>query len=34
LVDAVAQRLQQEGFLLAEDEQRITREAREPYLGF
>jgi hypothetical protein len=34
LVDAAAQRLQQEGFLLAEDAQRIMREARELYLGF
>jgi len=34
LVDAAAQRLQQEGFLLAEDAQRLTREARELYLGF
>ena len=34
LVDAAAQRLQQEGFLLAEDAQRITCEARELYLGF
>ncbi|MDB5809819.1 MAG: hypothetical protein JWN94_1941 [Betaproteobacteria bacterium] len=34
LVDAAAQRLQQEGFLLPEDAQRISREARELYLGF
>jgi hypothetical protein len=34
LVDAAAQRLQQEGFLLAEDAQRIRNEARELYLGF
>lgn len=34
LVDAAAQRLQQEGFLIAEDAQRIMREARELYLGF
>ena len=33
LVDAAAQRLQQEGFLLAEDAQRIRNEARELYLG-
>jgi hypothetical protein len=34
LVDAAAQRLQKEGLLLAEDAQRITREARDLYLGF
>ena len=33
-VDAAAQRLEQEGFLLAEDALRITRDARELYLGF
>jgi hypothetical protein len=34
LVEAAAQRLQQEGFLLAEDAQRLVRDARELYLGF
>jgi hypothetical protein len=34
LVQAAAQRLQQEGFLLAEDAQRLVRDARELYLGF
>jgi hypothetical protein len=34
LVEAAAQRLQQERFLLAEDAQRLVRDARELYLGF
>jgi hypothetical protein len=34
LVAAAAQRLQQERFLLAEDAQRLVREAGELYLGF
>lgn len=33
-VDAAAQRLQRDGFLLAEDAQRLMRDARELYLGF
>ncbi len=34
LAEAAAQRLRQDGFLLAEDAQRLTRDARELYLGF
>jgi hypothetical protein len=34
LVEAAAQRLQQERFLLAEDAQRLVRDAQELYLGF
>jgi hypothetical protein len=33
-VEAAAQRLQREGFLLAEDAERLVREARERDLGF
>ena len=33
-VEAAARRLQQDGFLLAEDAQRLVRDARELYLGF